>query len=126
MGSPYQYPWVNYGSVTVADIDSTEQLLFTASKVTIIVSIIACNTTDREIFIDFNLLTERIIDDVPVDQKPYVVKNRLLSNLQSTELLPSADSIIILQPGDFVYAKSDFSNNLWDCIMSYEELLETA
>ncbi|MGN6560759.1 MAG: hypothetical protein ACTHJ2_09570 [Candidatus Nitrosocosmicus sp.] len=117
MGSPYQYPWVKFGSVMTAGIDSSETLLYTAPAATIIDSIIATNTTDQDIFID--LRTLRVDGD-----EPHVAYRRLVEKNNSIELLPSTQSILTLEPGDFVYAKSDFSNNLFDCIMSYRQLLE--
>ncbi len=124
MPSPYQYPWVKFGSITVANIDSSEQLLYTAVNATIFDSIIVTNTTKQEIFIDFSMLTERLIDGEPVNQKPFVARNRLIEKYQSLELLPATQSILILEAGDFVYANSDFSNNTFDCIISYRQLLE--
>lgn len=124
MPSPYQYPWVKFGSVTVANIDSSELLIFTAVNATIFDSIIVTNTTEQEIFVDMSMLTERIIDETPVNQKPFIARKRLVEKSQSLELLPATQSLLTLEAGDFIYANSDFSGNRFDCIISYRQLLE--
>lgn len=127
MPSPYQYPWVNFGSVLVQSINSTELLLYTAPAVTIFDSILVTNTTNQDIFIDFRILGERTSPDgdVPVVQKPFLAKSRLVEKNSSIELLPTTQSIVILEAGDFAYVNSDFSGNTFDCIISYRQLLET-
>ena len=128
MPSPYQYPWVNFGSVLIQNVDSTELLLYTAPAATIIDSIIITNLTEKDIFIDFKILGERIppLGDSPVAQKPFLAKRRLVEKSSGIEILPTPQSIVILEAGDFVYANSDSSRNTFDCIISYRQLLETS
>ncbi len=126
MASPYQYPWVEFGSILISGIDSSEFLLFTADKATIFDSILITNTTEEEIFVDFSILGERTINDVLVDQKPFVARKRLVEKSQSIDLLTQIQTSVTLQYGDFAYANSDFSGNTFDCIISYRKLLETA
>lgn len=117
--SPYQYPWVNFNLAPTSAIDSTPALVFGSDNNCIIDSIFVCNTTEQEIFIDITILSERIIDE-PVTT--YFVKNYLLQKSASAELVK--ESVINLQAGDLMYAKSDFSNNTFDCMISYRQLLE--
>lgn len=128
MASPYQYPWVEFGSVLVQNIDSTELLLYTAPAATIVDSVILTNTTKNDIFIDFKILGERTLPSggSPIAQKPYIANKREIKANSSIELLPTPQSNIILQAGDFAYANSDFSGNRFDCVISYRQLLETS
>ena len=128
MGSPYQYPWVNFGSVLSHNVDSTELLLYAAPAATIIDSIIITNLANRDIFIDFKILGERTppLGNSPVAQKPYLANRRLVEKASSIEILPTPQSIVTLEAGDFLYANSDFSGNRFDCIISYRQLLETS
>jgi hypothetical protein len=128
LASPYQYPWVAFRSFLRQSIDSTEYLFYTAPVVTIFDSIIVTNTTNQEIFVDFTILGERIqpnIDD-PQVEKPWLAYKRLVDKNQSIELLPTSQSMVILEAGDFAYCNSDFSGNTFSCIVSGRQLLETA
>ncbi len=128
MASPYQYPWVNFFAPMRETIDSAELLFYTAPAVTIFDSIIVTNTTEQDIFVDFRILGERIQpeSDDPVTEKPYVAYKRLVTKNQSIELLPSSQSMVILQAGDFAYANSDFSGNTFSCLVAGRQLLETS
>src|SRR6185437_7809934 len=108
-------------------IDSTEILFYTAPAVTIFDSIIATNTSENEIFIDFRILAERTQPEAtdPFPEKPYVAYKRLIKKYESIEVLPSSQSFVILQAGDFAYMNSDFSGNTFSCIVSGRQLLET-
>lgn len=119
MPSPYQYPWVNFNLAPTSTIDSTPSLVFGSDNNCIIDSIFVCNTTEQEIFIDITILSERIIDQ-PVTT--YFVKNYLVPKSGSAELIK--ESVLNLQAGDLMYAKSDFANNTFDCMISYRQLLE--
>lgn len=128
MSSPYQYPWVKFGSVLMHNIDSTELLLYTAPAATIVDSILITNLTNKDIFVDFKVLGERIppFGDSPVTQKPFVANRRLVEKASTIEILPTPQSIVTLEAGDIAYANSDFSGNRFDCIISYRQLLETS
>jgi hypothetical protein len=128
LGSPYQYPWVAFRSVLRQSIDSTEYLLYKAPSVTIFDSIIVTNLTEQDIFIDFRILGERIPPDLddPEVEKPWVAYKRLVEKNQTIELLPTSQSMIILEAGDFAYCNSDYSRNLFSCIVSGRQLLETS
>jgi hypothetical protein len=101
------------------DIDSTELLLYLAPVTSIFHSIIATNTTERDIYIDVKCLR-------PDSGKPTFAYKRLITKYQSIEVLPDSRSLLIMEPGDFLYAQSDFSGNTFDIIAAYTQLLETA
>ncbi len=128
MASPYQYPWVSFRSFLRQTIDSTEYLFYTAPAVTIFDSIIVTNTTNQDIFIDFRILGERTQPDAdsPEVEKPWVAYKRLVQKNQTIELLPTSQSMIILEAGDFAYCNSDFSGNTFSCIVAGRQLLETS
>lgn len=109
-------------------IDSSELLFYTAPAVTIFDSIIVTNTTEQDIFVDFRILGERTQPDSdnPTAEKPYVAYKRVVAKHQSIELLPSPQSLVILQAGDFAYANSDFSGNTFSCLVAGRQLLETS
>lgn len=127
MSSPYQYPWVNFSAPMREVIDSTETLFYTAPAVTIFDSIIATNTSENEIFINFRILGERTQPDAtdPAPEKPYVAYKRLIKKYESIEVMPSPHSILILEVGDFAYINSDSSGNTFSCIVAGRQLLET-
>jgi len=127
LASPYQYPWVAFRSVLRQSVGSTELLLYTAPAATIFDSIIVTNTTNQDIFVDFRILGERTPPDSddPVTEKPFIAYKRLVTAYNSIEILPSPQSIITLEAGDFAYANSDYSGNTFSCIISGRQLLET-
>lgn len=128
MASPYQYPWVNFGSVLSTNIDSTELLLYTAPAATIIDSIIITNLSPKEIFIFFKILGERTppLGSSPIAYKPFLANRRVVEKESSIEILPTPQSTVTLEAGDFLYANSDSSGNRFDCVISYRQLLETS
>jgi hypothetical protein len=115
--SPYQYPWVNFGLEMTPNIDSTPTLVFGKPNNSIVDTIVLCNTTEQDIFIDIKILGER--DDVPITV--YRVNNYLIPKLGSAQILGES---MILQAGDLLYANSDFADNTFDCMISYRQLLE--
>lgn len=120
LSSPYQWPWVNFNLAPTADIDSTNTLIFGSQSNCIVDSIFVCNTSPQDIYIDITILAERVIDDPTTT---YIVKKYLLKKSEGVELIK--ESVINLQSGDTMYAKSDFADNTFDCMISYRELLET-
>jgi hypothetical protein len=117
--SPYQYPWVNFNLTPTSGIDSTNTLVFGSPNHCIVDSIFVCNTTDQEIFIDVTVLAERVVDEPTTT---YIVKNYLLRKSEGVELIK--ESVINMEAGDLMYAKSDFADNTFDCMVSHRQLLE--
>jgi len=109
-------------------MDSSETLFYTAPAVTFFDSIIITNLTNREIFIDFRLLGERIRPEGndPVVEKPWVAYKRLVPPYSTIELMPSAHSALILEAGDFAYLNSDSSGNKFSYIIAARQFLETS
>lgn len=108
-------------------IDSSETLFYTAPAVTIFDSIIVTNLVNKDIFIDFRLLGERTRPEgnTPVVEKPWLAYKRVVPPYSSIQLMPTSDSIAILQAGDFAYLNSDSSGNRFSCIVAGRQLLET-
>jgi len=119
LGSPYQYPWVNFNSSPTTAVDSTPLILFGAANNSIVDSIFVCNTSGREIFVNLYLLTER---DPPTAINTFIEFNLQILKDQKIELIKG--SVLNMQAGDLMYGYSDFSGNTFDCIVSYRQLLE--
>jgi hypothetical protein len=109
------------------NIDSTPLLIFGEQSTCIIDSIILCNMTDQDIFIDLKFL----IDD-PDNPEGVFIKNYLIPRFTTVDLMAylrnenSSDSIMYPSGGDLIYANSDSSNNRFNCFVFYRALLETA
>lgn len=128
MASPYQYPWVNFCAPMRETIDSTEILFYKSPAVTLFDSILVTNLTNEDIFIDFRILGERTRpdEDDPTVEKPWVAYKRLVPSSSSIELMPSPQSVLTLEAGDFAYLNSDSAGNTFSCIVSGRQLLETS
>lgn len=117
---PFSYPWVNFLMNPFSSIGSTPQMIVGSQYPCVVDSILACNTTDQDIYIDLTILTERSL----VAQNNQIVKRLLLTKYKTEELLSLAP--LGLQDGDLLYVNSDFSSNRFDCLVSYREIREEA
>jgi len=124
---------VKFYSTPTSAINSTPILIYGAPVTSIVDSIIACNTCDQDIFVDVTLLTAGR-DEVT---NTYIQKRFLIPQNSSADLAAflmnsnasnptSANSTLILQNGDILYANSDLSGNTFDTLLSGRQLLETA
>jgi len=125
--SPTSYPWVNFLSTPRPNINSTPVSIFGdnylgSAHACIIVSILVCNTTNRDIFVYVRTLTERLIDSVLTAQETFKFYKKLLPALKTVELLDGAG--FHMEQGDLLYAYSDQFNNSFDSTVSYRELRE--
>ena len=119
MSSPYQYPWVGFQLEINSAIDSTEQIIFGKETASIVDTILVCNTTNQEIFVNMWILAER--NSLPVTG--YLCTKTPIAANQSLEILHKPKNF---QSGDILYAQSDYTGNTFDCFISYRQLLETA
>lgn len=119
MVSPYQYPWVKFGSTPTASIDSSALPIYGAPVTTIVDSIRLCNTSQNDIFVTIFLLAERDL----VTTTTYFETKFFLAQNSSARITIDSD---ILQDGDILYANSDYSGNKFDTHVSWRQLLETA
>lgn len=119
MPSPYQYPWVNFDLEPTANIGSTPELIFGKTHTSILDSIVLCNNTDQDIFVDIQLLCERNEIAIPVNR----YRNVLITKFGTVQLLEES---MIMRAGDLMYANSDFQDHRFDSMISFRELLETA
>lgn len=118
MPSPYQFPWVNHKLEMTPQIGSTPQVVFAKAVVSILDSIVLCNTTDQEMFVDIYILRP---GDPPITC--YRSNKLLIPKRSSIQVL---EKPMIIEANDLMYAQSDYSNHLFDCMISNEQLLETA
>lgn len=130
MGSPYQWPWVKFFSEPEPSIDSTPTIICSGIQTTIVDSIVACNRSDQDIFVDLFTLMERERNEslTPItnyrQNKFLIPKNGSAELLTPTHTDQRVDSLLILQSGDLLYANSDYSGNLFDCLVVGRRLLE--
>lgn len=68
---------------------------------------------------DISVLTERDL----VVETTYIRRKLFISKFGSIAVLEEPE---VMEPGDLMYANSDFSGNMFDCTISGRLLLETA
>lgn len=115
-------PFTNILMMPTYDIDSTPKLVFGSQYTCKLDSIWICNTGDTELFTDFNLLTERIVNNQPISKNGPFIPNQVLKPKGYIELL--LGSVAHIVAGDLLYANSDNSSNLFNCFISYREFTE--
>jgi hypothetical protein len=104
--------------VSTRQIDSTPQLIYGFDNASFVHSIFICNTTNKEIFVSLNTLEERGDNVI----SPQLYQNQVFAPYETRDLLKG--SVLIMQPGDLVYANSSFSGDRFDSHVSSLELTE--
>lgn len=108
-------PWVNFKLYTTAQVGSTPTLVFGSQQACIIDEVQITNTIQEKILVDITILREDGINYFFLKQQPINVYG-IVNVLKG--------SVLYLEPGDLLYANSDFSGNLFDCLVSYRQLNE--
>ena len=108
-------PFVDFKLYTTVQIGSTPTLIFGKPNTCRIDEVQITNTVSDNIFVDIYVLRED-------GTTPFFRKHQAVAAYQALNLLKG--SLIILEAGDLLYASSDFSGNLFDCLISYEMFLE--
>ena len=116
------FPWVNYKSSLVNNINDSGAVVLTATNVSILESIFVSNETNGIININLKLLRQNSQGE---ETEYYFVRSLKLNPHQGISIFNSdAEGPIYLQPDDIIYAESDGSSNYFSCIISYDELNE--
>ena len=115
---PFSYPWVNFLMTPTIGIESTPTLIFGSEHNSVIDSIILCNTSQNDIYVDIYSLTERNL----IAKNNYVFKKIFLPINGYFQF--GKDSSLQMEAGDLFYANSDFSSNTFDCLVSHRALIE--
>lgn len=106
---------IAYKTQNVIQVNSSGITLFTADLYSIIDSIFITNTTRESILINVQFLREG-------KSPTFLFNNYKLSEHATVELMKN--SALYLQPTDSLIGCSDYSRHLFDCHISYREVLE--
>lgn len=113
--------FVEFKLRATANIDNSGAIVFQSEKACILDSIWLSNTTEENIFVDFKIIIERLVDNETQTIESSHTKNRILEDFKNEELLKG--SVLYMQANDIMYANSDFSSHVFDCNISYREIL---
>lgn len=113
-------PFVNFKMEPTGEISSTETLIFGNDQHTCLVEgVVLSNLTEQVILVTLSLAREEVVgeealfvlaSEIPIEASSYI-------NVLS-------DMTLILEPGDLLYAHSDYSDNLFNAFVNYRELTE--
>ena len=115
-------PFVNFKLQVTKNIGSTPTLIFGSQFGCMIDGMIFANQVDTQILFSFYLLREEGTP-TPTEAVEYpFVLNKPLAAKDSIDWLESKS--LFLQPGDTIFAYSDYNDNLFNTFVSYRELTE--
>jgi len=119
-------PWVDYNSNQIANIGSTPTSIFVATHKSIIDSIVITNITNKVILLTVkifrNPVSSHFVINLPI--AAYGKQEIINTNFQNNIGVSTTDTALYLINEDELRANSDFSGSLFDCIVSYREILE--
>ena len=114
------YPFVNFKMAPTGPISSTPLLIFGNDQYTCLLDgILLCNLSDNPINVTLSIAREI---EVGVETNFTIVQSLALEAYSQIDVLLNAS--LTLEPGDLLYANSDFSGNLLNAFVSYRELTE--
>ena len=113
-------PFVNFRMNPTSGIGSTPVIIFGNDAYTCLVDgIVLANVTDNPI-----VITTAIAREVTIGTESYFTLARQIS-LQPNECVDVLlNATLTLEPGDLLYASSDYSSSLFNSFVSYRELTE--
>ena len=117
------YPFVNFQSTIVDQINNAGETILSANTVCILDSIIVSNKTNGVVLASLNIIRE--VSSVPTSY--YLLEKFKLLPYQSFDFLASqgqTSSIVYLQPNDVLFAQSDAISNIFSLVVSYRKLTE--
>ena len=115
-------PFVNFRMKPTKEIGSTPTLIFGSQFGCMIDGLIVANQVDTQILFSLYLLREEGTP-TPTEAVEYpFVLNKPLTAKESIDWLEA--KALFLQPGDTLYAYSDYNENLFNTFVSYRELTE--
>lgn len=117
------YPFVNFLMKPTREIGSTPTLIFGNDQYTCIIEgLIVANQVNNQILFSLYLLREDDTVSPPVAVEYMLTTNQPLEANQSMDWMQG--KTFILQPGDTLFAYSDYSDNLFNTFVSYREFIE--
>ena len=105
-------PFVLFKMAYSLELNSTKQIVFSSEKTCILKNIIVSNLTASPIMFSCYLTP------FETEEKVNIVLNY---SVQKTDALPFFNGMII-NPNDTLWAYTDYSNNMANIFISYEEL----
>ncbi len=120
MSTPSGEMFVDFPMYPVINIGSTPTLVFQSDYICILQSIKFVNITTNTIKVFAYILR----DLGGGDTETYPYANGIpIESLGRIDLLEN--SLENIKPGDTLYSYSDFSNNKFNCFISYQALIQT-
>ena len=121
--TPITYPFVNFLMEPTQGIGSTPTLIFgNENYACIIEGIIVASQVNNQLLFSLYFLREDDTVSPPVATEYMLTTNQTLTANESIDWMHR--KTIILQPGDALFAYSDYSDNLFNTFVSYRELKE--
>ena len=113
-------PFVNFKMQPTSTINSTPVIIFGNDQHTCLIDgIVLANTTDSPIEVKVSVTRE----GVEGTKIYFSLANKIvIQSGDRTDILINA--ALTLEPGDLLYASSDYSTNSFDTFVSYRELTE--
>lgn len=115
-------PFVNRRAFLTEDVGSTPALICGSEHAMDVDSISFCNTSGNDLFFDIKRIGERMRNNVLTPVELYEVFHGLLKANQTLDIELSRAKY--LEPGDLLYANSDFSGSRFDSVVSCREYNE--
>jgi hypothetical protein len=114
------YPFVNFKMLPTKDISSTPMLIFGNDQYTCLLDrILLSNLTNNQINVTLYIAREVVIGT----ETDFILANQVsIEANDRIDIIQNAS--LTLQPGDLLYAFSDFAANVFNAFVSYRELTE--
>lgn len=113
-------PFVNWKMLPTANINSTPTLIFGNDQHTCLVDgVILSNLVSNVILVTLSVIREI---EVGVETSFVLASQLSLNPNEKPESL--LEMSLTLEPGDLLYANSDYSGNLFNTFVTYREFLE--
>ena len=113
-------PFVNFRMNPTSGIGSTPVIIFGNDACTCLIDgIVLANVTDNPI-----VITLAIAREVTIGTESYFTLGGQISLQPNDRVDVLLNATLTLEPGDLLYASSDYSSNLFNSFVSYRELTE--
>jgi len=113
-------PFVNFRMNPTSGIGSTPVIIFGNDVYTCLIDgIVLANVTDNPI-----VITLAIAREVTIGAETYFTLGGQISLQPNDRVDVLLNTTLTLEPGDLLYASSDYSSNLFNSFVSYRELTE--
>ena len=113
-------PFVNFKMNPTSGIGSTPVIIFGNDAYTCLIDgIVLANVTENPI-----VITLAIAREVTIGTESYFTLGGQISLQPNERVDVLLNATLTLEPGDLLYASSDYSSNLFNSFVSYRELTE--